>query len=236
MLETFERGPALWFHALLHAPGHGPGPWPGQYPDQYPGGTQISNQAVNQDEKTMTGDDIRATLAAADLIHDEAAVDAAITRLAQEITHDLGERTPLILCVMVGGLVMAGRLLPRLGFPLEVDYLHATRYRGGLSGLELQWLARPRVPLAGRSVLVVDDILDEGHTLHGILDYCRGEGALDVRTAVLVKKVHDRCVPGVSAHYIGLTVTDRYVFGAGMDYKGYLRNAPGIYAASEKEK
>ncbi|MEX0731119.1 MAG: hypoxanthine-guanine phosphoribosyltransferase [Aquisalimonadaceae bacterium] len=183
----------------------------------------------------MNSDEIRAVLMSADLIHDEAEVEAAIGRLADEITRDFEQRMPLLLCVMVGGLVAAGRLLPRLGFPLEVDYLHATRYRGETSGGELVWLARPRTSLAGRSVLIIDDILDEGHTLQGILDDCLARGAREVKTAVLVRKRHDRCVPGIQAEYVGLEVDDRYVFGAGMDYKGFLRNAPGIYAAREQE-
>lgn len=184
---------------------------------------------------SMNGDEIRAALASADLIYSETEVEAAIGRLADAISADLGDQMPVLLCVMVGGLVAAGRLLPRLGFPLEVDYLHATRYRGETSGGELVWLARPRTSLEGRTVLIIDDILDEGHTLQGILEDCRERGAAEVRTAVLVRKRHGRCVPGVSAEYVGLEVDDRYVFGAGMDYKGFLRNAPGIYAVAEQE-
>ncbi len=183
----------------------------------------------------MNGNDIRAVLDSAELIHDEAAVEAAIDRLAERIANDLADRMPLVLCVMIGGVVAAGRLLPKLGFPLQLDYLHATRYRGGTSGGDLVWLARPRASLADRNVLIIDDILDEGYTLKGILDACWEQGAKDVRTAVLVRKQHDRCVPGVRADYVGLEVDDRYVFGSGMDYKGYLRNAPGIYAASEEK-
>lgn len=182
----------------------------------------------------MNDDDIRAVLGSAELIYDEAAVHAAIERLAGEITDDLEGRRPLVLCVMVGGLVAAGHLLSKLGFPLEIDYLHATRYRGETSGGELVWLARPQTSLEGRTVLIIDDILDEGHTLQGILQDCRERGAAEVRTAVLVHKRHNRCVPGIQAEYVGLEVEDRYVFGSGMDYKGFLRNAPGIYAASEE--
>ncbi len=173
-------------------------------------------------------------LAEADCLHPTQAVDTALDRMAQAINQRLAGQNPLVLCVLSGGIVAAGHLLTRLDFPLELDYLHATRYRGQLSGADtLHWLARPRTPLKDRVVLVVDDILDEGHTLAGILQDCREQGAQAVYCAVLVRKLHDRCVPGLQADFIGLEVADRYVFGYGMDYKEYLRNAPGIYAVKD---
>ncbi|MCC5856850.1 MAG: hypoxanthine-guanine phosphoribosyltransferase [Ectothiorhodospiraceae bacterium] len=181
----------------------------------------------------MNRDDIAAALAAADRLYDDRQVEAALDRMAEEITAELRDTLPVVLCVMVGALIPAGRLLPKLEFPLEVDYVHATRYRGETAGGELVWLARPRTALKGRTVLIIDDILDEGHTLQGIIQDCYARGASTVRTAVLVKKLHDRCVSGVSAEYVGLTTEDRYVFGSGMDYRDMLRNVPGIYAAAD---
>ncbi|MFP4079313.1 MAG: hypoxanthine-guanine phosphoribosyltransferase [Ectothiorhodospira sp.] len=172
--------------------------------------------------------------AQADCLVSRAEVEAAMDRMAEAITRDLGDRDPVILCVMTGGVVIAGHLLTRLDFPLQVDYLHATRYRGETTGGEtLHWVVKPRLSLEGRTVLVLDDILDEGHTLAGILDFCRAQGAREVRTGVLVYKHHDRHVPGLSAEYVGVEAPDRYVFGYGMDYKEYLRNAPGIYAVKD---
>jgi len=167
----------------------------------------------------------------ADCLISQPEVERALDRMADEITRDLGDRLPVFYCVMNGGLITTGHLLTRLGFPLEVDYLHATRYRGGLRGGELFWRVSPEVPMAGRHVVIVDDILDEGATLAAILDYCRQAGAASISTAVLVDKQHDRkAVPGLRADYCSLEVADRYVFGFGMDVKGYWRNAPGIYA------
>ena len=76
----------------------------------------------------------------------------------------------MIICVMIGGLVPLGNLLHRLDFPLEVDYVHATRYRGDITGGDIHWKVRPSTNLAGRTVLVVDDILDGGITLAAIID------------------------------------------------------------------
>lgn len=165
----------------------------------------------------------------ADCLYSRAEVEAAIAGMANAITLQLSDSNPLVLCVMTGALIPMGQLLTHLDFPLQIDYVHATRYRGETCGGELHWLARPRTPLQDRVVLVVDDILDEGVTLQAILEELRAQGARAVYSAVLVEKEHTR-KNGLQADFVGLTVPDRYVFGYGMDYKDYLRNAPGIYA------
>ena len=162
-------------------------------------------------------------------------VEQALDRIGRQIGRRLAGRDPVVLCVMNGGLLPAGRLLTRLDFPLWLDYVHATRYRGETVGGELNWVKKSGVPLAGRTVLIVDDILDEGFTLAAIADYCRDEGAAQVYSAVVVEKVHDRG-NGFRADFVGLQVPDRYVFGYGMDYGGYLRNAPGIFAAADADE
>ena len=150
--------------------------------------------------------------------------------MGDAIHRRLAGRDPVVLAVMTGGLIPAGQLLPRMRCPLVLDYIHATRYRDGVCGGEIEWICKPRIPLQDRTVLVVDDILDEGYTLKAILDYCEEQGAREVLSAVLVDKRHNREKAMPAATFTGLSVDDRYVFGAGMDYKGYLRNAPAIYA------
>lgn len=158
-------------------------------------------------------------------------VECAIKRIAQEITTQLKDSCPVLLCVMNGGLIFTGQLLTQLAFPLEVDYAHATRYGHELSGTKLNWTVRPQLDLKGRTVLLLDDILDEGVTLAAIADYCRQQGATEIYMAVLVEKLHLRKVtPGMKADFTGIEVGDRFLFGYGLDYKGYWRNAPGIYA------
>ena len=132
---------------------------------------------------------------------------------------------------MMEGLVFKGKLLMQLKFPLEVDHIQVSRYRGEVVGGTIEWMVTPRVSLSGRNVLIVDDILDEGKTLLEIIGACKKQGAKEARSVVLVDKQHNRKVrPDVKATYTALEVEDRYLFGYGMDYKGYLRNAAGIYA------
>lgn len=166
----------------------------------------------------------------ADCLHDAAVVSRAYDRLAAEVTREYAGKNPLFLCVMIGGAIPAAELLRRLEFPFELDYLHATRYRGETTGGGLMWKAYPALSLRERHVLVIDDILDEGHTLKAIQDFLATQESHSVKTAVLAEKLHKRKAPGVRAEFVGLQVEDRYVFGCGMDYKGYWRQLPGIWA------
>ena len=157
-------------------------------------------------------------------------VEAALDRMAIKIHEKLQDKNPIILCVMVGGLIVLGNLLPRLDFPLEVDYVHATRYNGETTGGELLWKVKPSTSLAGRTILVVDDILDGGVTLAAIIQEIKKLGAKDILSAVLVDKYRKRLPQGLKkADFVGLEVEDHYIFGYGMDYNNYLRNAPGIF-------
>ncbi len=180
----------------------------------------------------ITADQAAVAFGTAELVHDATAVQAAVARMANAIVQDTKGSDPILMCVMNGGLVLTAMLMPLLQFPLRVDYLHATRYRERTFGTDLQWRKHHELPLAGQTVIIVDDILDEGHTLHAIAQYCREQGAARVLTAILVEKQRTRDLE-LKADYLGLEVPDRYVFGCGMDYKGYWRNAAGIYAAAE---
>ncbi len=166
----------------------------------------------------------------ADCLYESAQVDAAFERMASLLNERLEQANPLVLALLTGGIVTAGVLLPRLRFPLQLDYIHVTRYRDQTAGGELEWRALPRLALADRCIVLVDDILDEGHTLSAVSDWCRTQGARAVWTVVLVDKPSERRKPGVTADIVGLTVPDRYVFGYGMDYRSYCRNSAGIYA------
>jgi hypoxanthine phosphoribosyltransferase len=179
----------------------------------------------------ISADEAAAVLAGAQRLYTRTRLETELERMASEIGARIAGTDPVLLCMMVGGLITTTQITTRLWFPLEIDYLHVTRYRGGTQGGAPSWLRKPAIPLAGRNVLLIDDILDEGHTLLAARQTCLELGAAKVLSAVLVQKRHSRRVAGVEADFTGVTVDDRYVFGYGMDYKGYWRNLPDIYAA-----
>jgi hypoxanthine phosphoribosyltransferase len=156
----------------------------------------------------------------------------AIEALAKAITGAVQDEYPLFLSVMGGAVVFSGQLLPLLRFPLEFDAIHVTRYRGRTQGGELEWRVSPKESVAGRTVLVLDDILDQGHTLAAIREKMIALGAKRFLSAVLVDKSIG-CDKPIQADFTGLTVPNRYVFGCGMDVHGAWRNLPAIYALKE---
>ena len=167
------------------------------------------------------------------LVFSNTEISDALEKLAGKLNIQLKGETPVVLCVMQGGLVFSGHLIPRLECMLEIDYIHATRYDNKTSGGELVWKAYPVTPLTDRTVLVLDDILDEGQTLQSIIQYCELQGASKIISAVLLRKNHDRCVDKELTDNIALNVGDHYVFGFGMDYDGKYRQLDSIYALED---
>lgn len=197
----------------------------------------ITNTAKPELQKTKTviklPEDIQHIYESSKCLYTIEQVGAALDTMAAAMNTTLAEENPIFLCVVVGGIVPLGNLLVRLNFPLEVDYIHATRYRGETTGGKIHWKAKPTSDLKGRTVVVVDDILDSGITLEEVVKFCDAEGAKKVFTAVLVDKVDARDPIGLqTADFTGLDVPNEYVFGYGMDYKEYLRNAPGIFSVA----
>lgn len=171
----------------------------------------------------------------AEQIHGPDEVLRAIATIAGAITEAVQDEYPLVLSVMGGAVVFSGQLLPLLRFPLEFDAIHVTRYGGTTQGGELEWRVLPKESVAGRTVLVLDDILDEGRTLAAIRDKMMALGAKRFLSAVLVDKAIGREKP-IHADFVGLTVPNRYVFGCGMDVHGAWRNLPAIYALARSER
>ena len=178
----------------------------------------------------------QALMASAEQIFDEHQSQQAVHEIAvalnQRFAHDGSQQFPLVLGVMGGAVVFTGQLLPQLEFPLEFDYIHVSRYgEASAQGGQLKWKVEPRADVRGRSVIVLDDILDEGATLAEVKRHLLQQGAAEVLLAVFADKATGRSKP-VSADYVGLTVPDKFVVGYGMDAFGYLRNLPGVWAVS----
>ena len=161
-----------------------------------------------------------------------AQVRAALDRMAVAAADVVAQENPLVLAVMNGGAFTAMELCQRWDFPHELDFVHVTRYDGDLVGGELSWRAWPDRDLSGRSVIVVDDIVDHGETMAAICERLRCGGARRVYTAVLVIKRLENPRARVDVDFPGLEVEDVYVFGCGMDYKGYWRGLAGVWAVT----
>jgi hypoxanthine phosphoribosyltransferase len=159
-------------------------------------------------------------------------VQAAVRQLAAQIDARLAGAYPLVLAVMGGAVVFAGQILPLLRFPLDFDYIHASRYGEATQGASVEWRVTPTESVRGRTVLVLDDILDGGETMAAIRERLLALGAQSFYCAVLVEKLLQRAKP-ISPDFVGLQITDRFVFGYGMDAKGYWRNLPEIRAMKE---
>ncbi len=167
-----------------------------------------------------------------DLIYSADQVNTAVATLAAAITTRYQDTTPLVLSVMGGAVVFSGQILPLLRFPLDFDYVHASRYGQQKQGGQLEWRVLPRESVQGRSVLMLDDILDEGHTLAAIRAKLLEMGAADVACAVLTEKITGKSKP-IKAEFVGLELPNRFVFGCGMDVEGAWRNLPAIYALKD---
>jgi len=172
------------------------------------------------------------TLKNSEIIFSEQIVQAAVLRMANEITLAMAEMHPLVLSVMGGAVVFTGQLLPQLNFPLDFDYVHVSRYGNKQQGGELKWKVAPQENVRGRVVLVVDDILDEGETLNAVKQRVMGLGASGFYSAIFADKMTGKTKP-IKADFVGLQVPDRFVFGYGMDIHGAWRNLPAIYATRD---
>jgi hypoxanthine phosphoribosyltransferase len=172
--------------------------------------------------------------AGAELVVSAATVDLALERMAAALQAEIDAQDCVLLVVMMGGLLPGARLLGRLSGNFEIDYCHVTRYAGQQRGGEPHWLQAPRARLQDRTVLIVDDIFDEGITLDYVVKACSDQGAARVLTAVLVTKQHARSAGRRTPDISGVEVPDRYVFGCGMDLEHRWRHLPAIYALAEE--
>ncbi len=171
-------------------------------------------------------------------IVDAATVQQAVTQVAETLNERFdrpGDETfPLVLGVMGGAVVFVGNLLPQLRFPLEFDYIHVSRYGDDDRGGQVVWKVIPRANVAGRTIIVLDDILDEGETLAHVKQRLIDMGAAEVIIAVFADKAIKRSKP-LKADIIGLTIPDKFVVGYGMDVYGYWRNLPGLWAIQPED-
>jgi len=177
----------------------------------------------------MTPQEAKDMLEQAEEVIDAATLDAAIDRLSVNMTVDLADKNPLLICVMNGAVPFMGALMTRLHFPLQTGYVHASRYRNESSGGSLDFMVQPKLELKDRTVVLVDDVFDEGATLLALANWCRENDVGDVKVAVLVNKLRDGQAQ-LDLDYVAIETEDKFLVGYGMDYQGYWRNLNSIYA------
>jgi len=181
---------------------------------------------------------IREVQAQAKLLVSEAELMLAFDKIAIEIAAKLKDTNPIVLPIMNGALMFTAELMKRLDFPMQLDYVHATRYRGNtIGGDHIHWIKEPTDTLTDRTILIVDDVLDGGQTLHAIVEFCYARGAKQVYTAVALDKPDGRSETGLQqADFTGIAIPNEFVIGFGLDYDGYLRNLSGIYQVAKQHQ
>lgn len=184
----------------------------------------------------LTNQDLEKVLRQSECLITAAEINSAYDRLAAQLNLHYAGLNPIVMVVMNGGLIPAGQLLTKLTFFHRMDYLHATRYRDNEGTAELNWKMRPSANVHNEHVLLIDDIFDEGITLKAVVDELAVQQPKTLKTCVLLNKLHERKIPNFHIDFVGTDVIDRYIYGCGMDYHGYLRHLPGIYALKENAK
>jgi hypoxanthine phosphoribosyltransferase len=172
---------------------------------------------------------MRATEPTLEILFPPEAIAAAVDRIAGRIAADYAGLEPVLLGVLKGSFLFLADLCRRLPSPLLVDFIRVASYGGGTStSREVQLRKDAEIPLEGRDVIIVEDILDSGHTVVFLRDHFRLRRPRSLRFAVLLDKRARREV-AAEADYVGLTIQDGFVVGYGLDLDERYRNLPGIY-------
>lgn len=165
---------------------------------------------------------------------DEAVIGKRIDVMAGRVLEEFQGRELMVVVILKGALVFTADLLRRLPIPLEIECLNVASYHGGTeSSGQVDFLDAKLPPVEGRSVLVVDDILDTGRTLAAVSAKLREQGAAKVKTCVLLSKDKDRAAE-VDADFVGFGIGDEFVVGYGLDFRGLYRNLPFIGVLKEE--
>ncbi len=155
-------------------------------------------------------------------------IEAAVKRLAKEITRDYRDKNPVILGVLKGSFIFMSDLVRKLDFPLEIDFVRCSSYTGGTQSSGRVRMAsglRPRI--RGRHVVVVEDIIDTGITLSYLISYFKSKKTASVKLCALADKPTRRVAP-LDIDYSGFTVPDKFLVGYGLDCDEKYRNLPDI--------
>lgn len=155
-------------------------------------------------------------------------VIASIDKVAEKINSDLNGVRPLFVCVLNGAFMFASDLIRRITLECEISFLKVASYEGTQSTGKVKQLIGLNEDIKGRTVVLIEDIVDTGETMVMLLEQLRGLGAADVRIATLLYKP-DSCRDDLKPDYVGISIPPDFIVGYGLDYNGYGRNLTDIY-------
>ena len=158
----------------------------------------------------------------------EAEIQAAVRRVAEDINRDLAETNPLFICVLNGAFMFAGDLMKTINFPCEITFIKLSSYEGLYTTGTVKEIIGLNESVVGRSVVVVEDIVDTGITMERILESLRAKGASDIHVATFLQKP-DALQRDITVDYVAMKIPNDFIVGYGLDYDGYGRNLKDIY-------
>lgn len=163
-------------------------------------------------------------------------IAGGVERVAASLRARYADAEPLMICVLKGATMFFADLLRSLDFPVQIDFVRASSYGDGMtSSGTLTFTAEPGTEIAGRNVIVVEDIIDTGRTVAALREYFAARHAASVEVAALLYKPEAHCA-GETPEYVAFEIANRFVVGYGLDYAERGRNLPGIYVLAEEEQ
>ncbi len=166
------------------------------------------------------------------VLYHESTILSRLDELAHQISWDYRDRELTVVAVLNGSFMFMGDLLRRIPLPLRVDCLSVASYVGDKSSGIVTFDQHTVPDIAGRHVLILDDILDSGHTLAAVRERLLLENPKSIKTCVLLRKLRVREKP-VEADYVGFDIADEFVVGYGLDFMERYRNLPCIGVLSD---
>lgn len=155
-------------------------------------------------------------------------LDRRVKELGKQITRDYAGKAPVVVSILRGSYVFTADLTRAIDLPITVDFMSVSSYGAGtISSGQVQIIKDLSEHIEGKDLLIVEDILDSGNTLHYLMQVLRARGPASIRLCVLLDKPERRTKP-VTADYCGFTVPDAFVAGYGLDYAEKYRNLPYI--------
>jgi hypoxanthine phosphoribosyltransferase len=152
--------------------------------------------------------------------------------MAEKINRELGDKNPLMICILNGSFMFSADLMKLVDFPCEISFVKLSSYQGTSSTGKVKQLIGLNEEIEGRTVVLLEDIVDTGTTIENLVAQLEAQNPTDVKVATLLFKP-EACQREVKLDYVGLRIPNEFIVGYGLDYNGYGRNLPDIYTVTE---